>query len=93
MKHRFIVFSVDTWRFTPLVAISLAVVVNLANLRNVLEGNLSAAEGLGRFAVAFVLSLVGVGGISRLLTSYGRQLVASDAEQGDDAPGGAQAGT
>ncbi len=84
MKQRFLLFTIDIWRFTPLVAVSLAVLVNIVNLRNVLEGHLSAVDGLSRFAVAFVLALVGVGGISRLLTTYAHQLAekAADEEEG-----------
>ena len=67
-------------------AVSLAVLVNIVNLRNVLNGQLSAAEGLSRFAVAFLLSLVGVGGISRLLTSYAHQLAERSGDDGEEGP-------
>ncbi|HTW98895.1 MAG TPA: hypothetical protein VMD59_08970 [Acidimicrobiales bacterium] len=83
MRQRFVTFSVDVWRFTPLVAIVIAVLVNVVNLRNVLSGNLSALDGLFRFAVAFFLALVCVGGVSRLLTSYARQMASSDSEEAD----------
>lgn len=87
MKHRFVLFGIDIWRFAPLVSVSIAVLVNIVNLRNVVEGNLSALDGLSRFAVAFLLSLVAVSGISRLLTSYGHQLAESERDETDGSGG------
>jgi hypothetical protein len=87
MKQRFLLFTIDIWRFTPLVAVSLAVLVNIVNLRNVLDGQLSAGTGLARFAVAFLLSLIGVGGVSRLLTTYAQQLTEKAEREEHSGPG------
>jgi hypothetical protein len=87
-----ITFSVDVWRFTPLAAVGIAVLVNIVNLRNVLNGQLSAEEGLTRFAIALFLSLVAVGSLSRLLTAYARQLAQSEAER-DEETGSSSTGT
>jgi hypothetical protein len=84
MKQRSVLFSIDIWRFTPLVAVGLAVLVNIVNLRNVVEGHLSAVQGLSRFAVALLLSLIGVGAISRLLIAYAHQLAEKAAD--DETP-------
>ena len=87
MKHRFVTFGVDVWRFTPLAAVAIAVLVNAVNLRNVLDGQLSALDGLARFALAFFLALVAVGGISRMLIAYAHQLAQSEHDAGEDKPG------
>lgn len=86
MKNRVTVFSIDVWRYTPLAAVTIALLVNVVNLLHVIDGQLAVVQGLERFALAYVLALFCVMGLSRLLTSYAHQLAGSARQQEEPSP-------
>ncbi len=83
MRRRFVVFAIDVGRMSPLVAVSMALAVNVLNLVHVLNGQLSAEVALERFAFAFVAALAAVNAISRMLVRYAYQSLQRHGEDGE----------
>ena len=83
MKRNFIDLVEDVRRLGPLLAVSFALIVNVANIMHVLDGELSLASGAERFAAALAIGVIGTRAITNLLLRYGRQVALSEAEQGE----------
>ncbi len=88
MRERAALFALDVVRLRPLVALVLAVVVNLPSVLEVLQGNLAVTTALWRLALALALALVVTHLIARLLLRYSAEVaIASEDEPVESPPG------
>ncbi|MCU1492024.1 MAG: hypothetical protein JWM85_3429 [Acidimicrobiaceae bacterium] len=87
MRERAALFHLDVVRLGPLLAVVLAVVVNLPSLIGALDGRVTVVTALFRLAVALGLSLAAVSLVSRLLLRYTRDAISKPPAVGEKIEG------